>query len=121
MGRKILVVDDEHLTVDMLSHFLTLSGYEPVGVYSSRQMWDRLAYDVPDAILLDIMLPDGDGVDLCRKLMTDPATQHIPIIMISARNPPATSESQAAGAKEYFNKPIDLKRLQQALQNLGLR
>ena len=69
---KILIVDDEPLTVEMLSTFLNLSGHESIGALSNSQTWDKLAYEEPDAILLDIMLPDGNGLEICRQLRANP-------------------------------------------------
>ena len=69
---KILIVDDEPLTVEMLSTFLNLSGHTPIGALSNSQTWDKLAYEEPDAILLDIMLPDGNGLEICRAVACQP-------------------------------------------------
>lgn len=118
---KILVVDDEHLTVDMLTTFLSLIGHQPIGAFSGRQTWDKLAYEEPDAIILDIMLPDEDGLDICRRLRAEPRTQHLPIIMISAYSPPKLKEAEAAGANGYLIKPIKLNDLKDTLERVGVR
>ncbi|NWG17535.1 MAG: response regulator [Chloroflexi bacterium] len=118
---KVLIVDDEHLTVEMLSSFLSLIGHQPVGAMSGRQMWDKLAYEDPDAILLDIMLPDSNGLDLCRELRHNAQTRHLKIIMISAYSPPMTKEAEAAGANGYLAKPINLDKLKQALGSVSVR
>src|SRR5690349_24545059 len=81
---KILVVDDEQLTCEMLSTFLKIIGHQAITALSARQTWDRLAYEEPDLVLLDIMLPDDNGLDICRKLRLNEATRTTPIIMISA-------------------------------------
>ena len=116
---RVLVIDDEHLTIEMLSAFLTLSGHTPVGAYSGRQMWDKLAYEEPEVILLDIMLPDANGLDLCRELRQKDETRALPIIMISAYSPPLTVEAEAAGANEYLTKPINLEKLKSLLSHIG--
>lgn len=113
---KVLIVDDEHLTVEMLSVFLNMMGHESIGAYSGRQMWDKLAYEQPETILLDIMLPDANGLDLCRALRQQTQTQHTAIIMISAYSPPLTQEAEAAGANGYLTKPINLEKLSAALK-----
>lgn len=117
---RILIVDDEQLTLDMLGAFLRLIGHESVGVLNRRQTLDRLAYDVPDAILLDIMLPDGNGIDICRELRERTETATLPIVMISAYSPPLVKEAQAAGATGYLMKPIKLDELKTILQSNGL-
>ena len=117
---KILIVDDEPLTVEMLSTFLTLSGHQPIGALSANQTWDKLAYEEPDAVLLDIMLPDGNGLEICKQLRADARWQDLPIIIISAHAPPMTREAEAAGASGYLAKPIKLNTLQDALRNANL-
>ena len=114
---KVLIVDDEHLTVEMLSVFLNMMGHESIGAYSGRQMWDKLAYEQPETILLDIMLPDANGLDLCRELRQKTQTQQTSIIMISAYSPPLTQEAEAAGANGYLMKPINLEKLTDALKS----
>lgn len=117
---KILIVDDEPLTVEMLSTFLGLIGHQSVGALSGRQTWDKLAYEHPDLILLDIMLPDDNGLDICRKLRANDATKHLPIIMISAYSPPMTKQATEAGANGYLAKPIKLDALRAALATAGI-
>ncbi len=117
---KILVVDDEHLTVEMLSSYLSLMGHESIPAYSGRQTWDRLAYEEPDLILLDIQLPDENGLEICRKLRAGDATRNVPIIIISAHFPPMTKEATAAGANGYLAKPIKLDALKASLTSSGV-
>lgn len=117
---KILIVDDESMIVDMLSTFLRLLGHEAVDAYSSRQARDRLAYLEPDAMLLDIMLPDTNGIELCRELRAESATANLPIIIISAHAPPMIQEAMNAGANGYLAKPINLQALRNALTNVGI-
>ena len=117
---KILVVDDEHLTIEMLSTFLKLIGHDPIGALSTRQTWDKLAYEEPDVILLDIMLPDGNGLDICRKLRAEAKTHGLPVIMISAYSPPMDKQAIEAGANGYIAKPIKLDALKKALASVGI-
>lgn len=117
---QILIVDDEPLTVEMLSTFLSLIGHEPVGALSTNQTWDRLAYVEPDAILLDIMLPDGNGLDICKQLRADERWSNIPVIIISAHTPPRTAEAKLVGANGYLEKPIKLDSLRSALRDVGI-
>jgi DNA-binding response OmpR family regulator len=117
---RILIVDDEYLTVEMLSTFLQLIGHEAVGAHSVRQARDKLAYVDPDVILLDIMLPDTNGLDLCKELRAAPQTATVPIIMISAHAPPMTAEATEAGASGYLIKPINLEKLKTVLTQAGI-
>lgn len=117
---KILIVDDEPLTVEMLSTFLNLSGHDSIGALSTSQTWDKLAYEEPDAILLDIMLPDGNGLEICKQLRAEAKWAKIPVIMISAHSPPMTAEATAAGANGYLMKPIKLDALLAALRDANV-
>ncbi|MBI1256702.1 MAG: response regulator [Chloroflexi bacterium] len=117
---KILIVDDEHLTTEMLGTFLRIIGHESVEAFSSKMAWDKLAYESPDAILLDIMLPDVNGLDMCRQLRQNPSTSALPIIMISAYAPPLTKEADEAGASGYLVKPINLQSLKSTLAAVGI-
>lgn len=116
----ILIVDDEQLTIDMLTAFLQINGHEPIGALGGKQAQDKLLYIEPDAILLDIMMPDISGLDLCRELKNNPQTKDLPIIMVSAYSPPLVAEAQAAGADGYLPKPINLKALKDALAQVGV-
>jgi CheY-like chemotaxis protein len=117
---KILIVDDEPLTVEMLSTFLSLSGHQPIGALSANQTWDKLAYEEPDLVLLDIMLPDGNGLEICKKLRADGRWKNLPVIIISAHAPPMLREATEAGANGYLAKPIKLKNLQEALRAVNV-
>ena len=117
---KILIVDDEHLTTEMLSTFLRIIGHDSEEAFSCKQARDKLAYVNPDVILLDIMLPDQNGLELCRELRHNPSTSSIPIFMISAHAPPMTREADSAGANGYLVKPINLANLKNALATVGV-
>jgi two-component system, OmpR family, alkaline phosphatase synthesis response regulator PhoP len=117
---KILVVDDEHLTAEMLATFLKIIGHEAIEALNCHQAWDRLAQQIPDAILLDIMLPDINGLDMCRQLRAYPPTATLPIIMVSAYSPPLIKEAEEAGATDYLVKPINMQGLRNMLLKVGI-
>ncbi|MEP7292366.1 MAG: response regulator [Chloroflexota bacterium] len=117
---KILIVDDEHLTTEMLGTFLKIIGHESIEALNCQQAWDKLAYESPDGILLDIMLPDMNGLEMCRQLRANPPTASLPIIMISAYAPPLIKEATEAGANAYLAKPINIMGLKNALINVGI-
>ena len=66
------------------------------------------------------MLPDVNGLEICRQLRSNPATAALPVVMISAIKPPLTKEAEAAGASAYLAKPISLQRLKNALISVGI-
>ena len=96
MTAKILIIDDEELTVEMLSIFLKIGGYEPLGALDGRQGWSILDYENPQAILLDIQLPDTNGLVMCKEIKSNPDLAHLPIIMISAHAPPMLKQAEDA-------------------------
>lgn len=117
----ILVVDDEVLTAEMLSTFLKMIGHKSVEAYSSKGVWDKLAFTEPEAILLDIMLPDVNGLETCRKLREQAQWATIPIIVISAAAPPMTKEAEQAGATAYLAKPVHFAKLKATLESVGIK
>lgn len=117
---QILIIDDEPTTTRMLAMFLKVIGHNSDEAFNSRQGWDKLAYLEPDAILLDIMLPDKSGLEMCRELRENPTTAQVPIIMISAYAPPKTEEASRMGASGYLIKPIKMQDLKAELERLGV-
>lgn len=117
---KIMIVDDEHMTVEMLATFLRLIGHQSLTASSSKQVWAKLSQEIPDGVLLDIMLPDVNGLEICRQLRENASTADLPIIMVSAYAPPLTKEAFEAGANAYLSKPISLQTLKKALLDVGL-
>ena len=105
----VLVVEDEESYQDALSIGLTVEGFAVSSALTLAQARERIAESVPDLILLDVMLPDGSGIDFCREVAD---TLRIPIIMVSARS----SEVDIVlgleiGAADYVTKPYRLREL----------
>ncbi len=109
---KLLVVDDEPLTVEMLETFLKISGYETVAVLNGKDALLMVQLEAPDAILLDLQLPDLNGIEVCRKLRSSSAFAELPVIMITAHgSPEMRRRALEAGANAYFTKPIRFPEL----------
>lgn len=118
---KILIVDDEPMTADMLGAFLRIMKHESAAAYTCQQAWDKLTWFEADAVLLDIMLPDMNGLEMCKALRERPETKHLPIIMISAMEPPLRAEAAEAGANAYLSKPITIAGLKAILAETGIQ
>jgi two-component system, OmpR family, alkaline phosphatase synthesis response regulator PhoP len=104
---KILVVDDEEDILELVSYNLTKEGYQVICVPSGEQALKRAREDNPDVVLLDLMLPGLDGLDVCRQLKHSPETSGIPIIMITAKGEDADIVSGLElGADDYVVKPF---------------
>lgn len=119
MPHKILIVDDEPATVRVLSVILEMNHYETISAYSGTEAYECLQAGLPDAMLLDIMLPDISGLELCRRLREDEATSNLLIIMITAHAEPNIRErGLEAGADHVWLKPISLEKLTKDLRDI---
>ncbi len=106
---KILVVDDQPINVQLLKRKLEREGMAVATAYSGREALDLVAADKPDLILLDVMMPEMDGIEVCQRLQSDSETKTIPIIFITARtSKEGKIEGLGVGAVDYITKPIDL-------------
>lgn len=106
---KILVVDDQPVNVKLLEFKLQREGMQVVVAFNGKECLEKIQTEHPDLILLDIMMPDVDGMEVCRKIREDPDSQDIPVIFITAKS---SKEGKIAGlqagADDYITKPIDL-------------
>ena len=104
MGRKVLVADDDKKTVELMRLYLERDGYQVITCYDGRQALDAARGLHPDLVVLDLMMPEIDGLDVCRLLRSE---SKVPIIMLTAR----TTESDRIaglnlGADDYVIKPF---------------
>ena len=104
---KILVVDDEEDILELVRYNLFKNGYQVTCVSSGELAMQKLKEETPHIILLDLMLPGVDGLDVCRSLRSNPATMNIPIIMITAKGEDADIVTGLElGADDYLTKPF---------------
>ncbi|MBS0518536.1 MAG: response regulator [Proteobacteria bacterium] len=105
---RILVVDDVADNVEILRMRLTSLGYEVVVAEDGEQALIRVREDLPDLVLLDIMMPKIDGLEVVRRLKTDPSLPFIPVILVTAKATPKDIVAGLdAGGDDYLTKPID--------------
>ena len=109
---RLLVVDDTPANVKLLADMLALHGYEVDVAHSGRQALALIAERCPDVVLLDIVMPELDGYEVCRIIRSDPATSLLPVVMVTALDP---SEERVkgieAGADDFLAKPINRHEL----------
>lgn len=106
MTARVLVVDDIPTNVKLLEARLTAEYFDVVGAYSGVEAIKICQERDIDIILLDVMMPDMDGFEVCRRLKADKKTQHIPIIMVTALDQPSDRvEGLEAGADDFLTKP----------------
>lgn len=106
MTKKILVIDDHLETVELIEMTLRRHGYEVIGVQTGAMGIEKAEAEQPDLILLDIMMPDMDGLTVCRRIRKDEELKRIPVIMFTAKT---QAEEKLmgfeAGADDYLTKP----------------
>lgn len=106
---RILVIDDQPINVQLLKRKLEREGLQVAAAYNGREGLDMIAKSKPDLILLDVMMPDMDGIEVCQRLQASEDTRSIPVIFITARTTKESKlEGLAVGAVDYITKPIDL-------------
>ena len=107
MIKRIHVLEDDEDIRYIIGVLLKDEGYELQLSSSFAELKSKLRDSVPDLFILDVMIPDGDGADICTDLKSDPFTKHIPIIVMSA-NDQNKQKSIEAGANDYISKPFDI-------------
>jgi DNA-binding response OmpR family regulator len=109
---KVLCVDDEPSIRELLHHVLTAEGYAVFTASDGLEALATAAKEQPDLILLDIMMPNLDGMETCRRLRQNPATQSIRVIILTAYDMrERLEEAITAGADDFLGKPIDMTEL----------
>jgi diguanylate cyclase (GGDEF)-like protein len=124
MAEQILVADDEPDILNIVEVNLRTVGYEVVSANDGKQALGLVQERKPDLILLDVMMPKMDGLEVCERLREDRKTADIPIIMLSAKSRAAEQvEGLSAGADDYITKPFDPRvlvcRVQSTLRRVG--
>lgn len=117
--RKILVVDDEPNIIELLKMNLESSGYEVLEASTGMEAITKTNSFLPDLVLLDLMLPDIDGLQVCGMLKKNQVTQDIPIIMITAKSEESDKvQGLTIGADDYITKPFGISELEARIKNV---
>ena len=117
--RLIVVADDERDIADLLTLNLVMEGYRVETVYDGQAALDTVRSVEPDFVLLDVMMPNLDGLEVLRALKADEATSEIPVIMLTAKaGDDDVWAGWQAGASYYLTKPFDLEVLIRYLHHL---
>ena len=112
MSEHILMIDDDMRLSAMVGDYLRSHGYQVSTAPSLGAGRELLARQACDALVLDLMLPDGDGLDLCRELRASPRTRSLPLLMLSARGEPTDRiVGLELGADDYLPKPFEPREL----------
>lgn len=104
---KILIVDDDRILADVLAMALRSASFDVTVVYDGQRALTVVKQDSFDAIILDVMMPQIDGYEVCRRLRADAKTQSVPVLMLTALTMPMERrEAMRAGADLYLTKPV---------------
>lgn len=119
MERRILIVDDEPDFSELVQYRLADCDYRFITAINSTDALNSAWDHPPDLVLLDLLLPDLDGLSVCEIFTRHPDTRNVPIIMISAVGTDVTRYSaQVAGAREFFSKPVDFEKLKATIASI---
>lgn len=119
MNSLILVVDDEDMTRKLLRLMLERDGFVIAEAEDGQHALEVIAQQLPDMVILDVMMPNMDGFATCQKIRSRPESAHLPIILLSARTQAeAVHAGLQAGANRYITKPISKPELLQAIAEL---
>ena len=106
--KKVLVVDDSPTAIMWQKMILRQGQYEVVTAVDGQAGVEAAIAERPDLILMDVMMPRMNGFEACREIRKTPATQHVPIIMVTTRSEmESVEEGFQSGCSEYITKPID--------------
>ena len=119
---KVLIVEDDRALADVLSYNLTQAGYDVSVARDGQDALNQAQVKLPDIVVLDLMLPVIDGIEVCRRLRADPVTKNLLIVMLTAKD----EESDqligfTMGADDYVTKPFSVKVLLQRIKALERR
>lgn len=112
MASKILIVDDEPHALKVLGLTLHRAGYEVVGALNGPEALDKISQSKPDLVILDVMMPEMNGFEVCQRIRATPETRHLPVIMLTALA--GVDDKLAgfnAGVDDYVAKPVSMKEL----------
>jgi DNA-binding response OmpR family regulator len=116
---KILVIEDEPDTAEMIAEMMRISGYDVVKYDRSTTALARFKQEQPDAVILDVMMPELSGLEVLRKIRSETEHRTLPIIVVSALGLSTDiQDGLAAGATMYLTKPVSYEDLKQAVEQV---
>jgi len=112
----IIIVEDEPDTAEMFAEMMLLEGYDVLKSYNGEVAKELIEKNIPDAVVLDIMMPDLSGLDILKWMRSKPTLEHISVVVVSAKSLPSDREAgMAAGATVYLTKPVAYQDLRDAV------
>jgi adenylate cyclase len=118
MAQKILVVDDVPRNVKLLADILAVKGYEVVTAASGTEALETIRDEKPDLVLLDVMMPDMDGYEVCAAIRTEAAGRMLPVVLVTALDASERVKGLECGADDFLTKPINQPELLARVKSL---
>lgn len=116
--KNILVIEDNHAILDVITLILQSEAYKVSGLNKSADMMQHIDAFQPDLMILDIMLPDGDGRELLSQIRTNEQTSNIPVLMISAKYTAQTIQHGDHKPNGFLAKPFDIDDLLDKIEGI---
>jgi CheY-like chemotaxis protein len=117
LTKTVLIVEDEVDTAEMLAEMMKISGYEVIKSYGGKQAISMISSKKPDVVVLDLMMPEFSGLDVLNFMRRDPRLDHIPVVIVSARNIDEDVQNCLdAGASCFLSKPVSFEEIKGAVE-----
>jgi len=114
--KTVLIIEDEEDAAELFAEMMRVSGFRVLKTSTSTPALSLITSEKPDAVILDIMMPEISGLDILRQMRRNPNLSHIPVIVISAKSMPADIKNgMEAGASTYLTKPVGFLELKEAV------
>ncbi|KAA3648028.1 MAG: response regulator [Chloroflexi bacterium] len=114
-----LIIDDDKTNRQLFARVIESYGYQVLAITNGAEAISVLDSRDVHIVLLDVMMPDENGFEICRQIKDKPETADIPVILMTALfDPQSRSEARLAGANAFFSKPFDMDELKRTMQNL---
>lgn len=117
--KKILLIDDSSVNNLLLQNILEDEDFTILVAFNGKEGLNIIKEEKPDLILLDIMMPRMDGMEVLEKIVSDEKTKDIPVIMLTAKIDSADQQASIEmGAVDYINKPVDIDKILEKIKNI---
>jgi CheY-like chemotaxis protein len=115
---KVLVVDDEKDVVELVKFLLERDGHQVIEAFNGREALEKAFAELPELIILDIMMPEMDGYTVNARLTENESTRRIPVIILTAKGQMRDVFEMASNVAFYMEKPFDPKHLREKIQDV---
>lgn len=119
MRRKtVFILEDDHDIRELITYILVEEGYDVSEYPTAKEFNEMIVHTVPDLFVLDILLPDGNGIAICKELKADSRTSEIPVLLMSANQNRQAVIAETC-AEDFISKPFDIKHLMEHVKHFA--